>query len=278
MTGPQLRLDIATIRDRRISLNLPTRILAGELGIAEAGYRRFEGGDTDGHLTITQLGRLAATLELDARTLLLTEPTTGHRTQTDLPPDEAGAKARAELVRLLGPMLLIIGRAVPVATLADLVGADSAAVQAALEQLRDQLAPGGLVVSLSKPGATLVPGHTKQGAAVTRQLLRQAERRAALNTPSARLMHRLSRGDTLAQVPKQAERQQLSILVQAGWLQAPPGRSGVPNRLVLHPDVAYSLVLEDGEPTEQASASVWTEPSNRAKFTWLDAEPDQQEG
>ena len=41
----------------------------------------------------------------------------------------------------------------------------------------------------------------------------------------------------LPQVPKQPERQQLSILVRAGLLHTPAGRSGAPNTLALHPDV-----------------------------------------
>lgn len=72
----------------------------------------------------------------------------------------------------LGPLLFVIGRAVPVATLAELTGTESEAVSRARERLREQLASGGLMVSVGKPGATLVPAHTKPGAAQARQLLR----------------------------------------------------------------------------------------------------------
>lgn len=279
MTTDQLHLDVESIRSRRIALNISSRVIAGDLGMAEAGYRRLESGLTDEHLTITQLGRLAAALELDPATLLRATP----KVVEVSPADSDSTPDDEELVALLGPLLQIVGRAVSIAALAEVVGADTTAVTAALERLKAQLAPGGLVVSIGKPGVTLVPAHSKLGAQAVRQLLRQNDNRGAMNTPGARLLHVVARGSTLPQVPKQAERQQLSILVRAGWLHTPAGRSGAPNALALHPDVAFSLVLDDGEPTERASTTVFTAPTRRKQFTWLDdaeiapAHPDVEE-
>lgn len=261
MTPDVLHLDVEAIRFRRITLNIATRVVAHELGMAEAGFRRIEQGTGDEHLTIHQLGRLARMLEMDPRDLI-------RSTHDEVQPEPEPADD--ELVSRLGPLLFLIGRAVPVATLADIVRSDSETVSRALDQLRDQLAPGGLVVSVGKPGATLVPAHTRPGAAQARQLLRQAERRSALNTPGGRLLHQLARGEHLPQVLRQPQRQQLSILVNAGWVDAPARPEPDAPRFRLSADVAFSLVLDDGEPTETACASVWTAPTGQAKFKWLE--------
>ncbi len=71
MTADVLRLDVEAIRFRRITLNIATRVVAQELGMAEAGFRRIEQGTGDEHLTISQLGRLAAVLEMDPADLLV---------------------------------------------------------------------------------------------------------------------------------------------------------------------------------------------------------------
>lgn len=78
----------------------------------------------------------------------------------------------------------------------------------------------------------------------------------------------LARGEQLPQMLKQP--QQLSILVTAGWLYVPARREADVPRFRLRADVAFSLVLDDGEPAETASASVWTAPTGQATFTWLE--------
>lgn len=80
----------------------------------------------------------------------------------------------------------------------------------------------------------------------------------------------LARGEQLPQMLKQPQRRQLSIRVTAGWLHAPARREADVPRFRLRADVAFSLVLDDGEPAETASASVWTAPTGQATFTWLE--------
>jgi hypothetical protein len=267
MTGQPFGLDTELARFRRISLDISVRTIAGEVGFAEAAYRRIEDGVGSEHLTIAQLGRLAAVLHLDPHDLL--------RSSQSAPDSDVGPQAdemstaAEDLVATLGPLLFHLGRAVPVATLADLLGSDSATVESALARLRDQLAPGGLVVSVGKPGATLVPAHTAHGASKTRRLLRLAEQRGALNSHGARLLHQLAGPRGLPSQLKQRQRKQLSILAHAGWVGADAQSRGASSRFRLSDEVAFSLVLDDGEPTETAIASVWTAPTGRAKFKWL---------
>lgn len=64
---------------------------------------------------------------------------------------------------------------------------------------------------------------------------------------------------------KQPQRQQLSILVTAGWLDAPARLEADVPRFRLSADVTFSRVLDDGEPTETACASVWTAPTGPAE-------------
>ena len=76
---------------------------------------------------------------------------------------------------------------------------------------------------------------------------------------AASRVHGFERSEPTAHVPEQAELQQLAI-TQAAWLHAPYGSSNIPNQLALRPNLAYSLVLDDGQGTEETSGPVWTDP------------------
>ncbi len=122
---------------------------------------------------------------------------------------------------------------------------------------------------------TLVAGARSLRDAAVRDLLRIADLRGALAAPAARMLHRLARGRSLPQNPKRDQRARLAVLLRGGWVAAPVGRRAADRALTLHPDVRFSLALDDGFSFEPAVATVVQRPRRRA-LPWLTT-PDPTE-
>lgn len=264
----RLRLDLPFVRARRIERDLSIRTVAPALGLSEPGWRRVEDGDTDANLSLAQVGTLADLLGVHPAELLVA---------TDRPTAPA-AGVDSTLTQRVGALLLVAGRAVPMATLADMLGATSDAVAAAVQALTAQLEPAGLVVSVGKPGVTIVPAALSLRDAAVRDALRVGDLRGALPGPAARMLHRIARGEPLPQAPKRQERLRLQVLLRGGWLTVPVGRHSTARALLVHPDVRFSLALDDGHQLRTATATVHEITRRSRRFPWLDdPEPDVDE-
>jgi hypothetical protein len=144
--------------------------------------------------------------------------------------------------------------AVPIATAAAALESTTEAVTAAAAVLRDRLAPAGLVLSIRVLTMTLVPDRGALGDAAVRRLLRIDDVRGGLSAPVARTLHRVAR----AARPQQNadERARVAALLRGGWVTPVAGASGVRTRVELHPDVRFSLALDDGFRCRPAGATL----------------------
>lgn len=251
-----LVLDARFVRARRIEMNVSCREIATALGMSEAGWRRIEGGSNDRALTLAQLNVVARLLAVPVIELLSSGD--GRAAVDDV--DDLDAR--------VGTILQVAGRAVPIAMLAAVTGATTEAIAAALDRLRDRLAPAGLVISVSATEVSLVPGARSLRDAAVRDLLRTADLRGALPAPAARMLHRLARGEALPQTPKKDERSRIALLLRGGWITPGEGSSAGIASAALHPDVRYSLALDDGFACEVATTT--PHPAvRRLKLPWL---------
>jgi hypothetical protein len=123
------------------------------------------------------------------------------------------------------------------------------------------------VVSVGKRGVTLVPGRGSLRDAAIRDLLRVADLRGALPAPAARMLHRLARGQFLPQSRKRDERVRLSVLLRGGCVTVGEGARAGANAVGVHPDVRFSLALDEGYAS-QAAAATAQPPVRRRPFPW----------
>lgn len=254
-------LNLELIKSRRIVADLSQRTVADAIGWSERAYAGVETGLVDMNLSISQLLVLAQLLGVAPVDLL---PATEHTSTTPPSPEDEALQAQ------MGSLLFIAGKAVSAGALARVLETDTAAVEAAMGRLRDRLVSCGLRLSVGKPGAVLMPAHTSTGVAATRRLLRVADQRGGVPGPAGRMLFRLVSGGKLAHFPKQKERHQLSVLVNAGWVRPRGDRAAAPNTVEVHPDVRYSLALDDGFTVEPATATLMDVMTlSRRQFTWF---------
>ena len=82
------------------------------------------------------------------------------------------------------------------------------------------------------------------------------------------MLHRLARGQFLPQSPRRDERVRLSVLLRGGWVTVGEGARAGANAVGVHPDVRFSLALDEGYACQQAAATA--QPPLRGRpFPWL---------
>ncbi|MGY1838432.1 MULTISPECIES: helix-turn-helix domain-containing protein [unclassified Modestobacter] len=269
MTGHAAQLNAEFIQARRIELNILVRTVADALGMSDSGWRYVEAGVNRDGLTLAQLGVLAELLAVPL-TDLLASADSSQQAPTPSPAADVDS-----LERRLGTLLFVAGHAVPTGVLADVLHVTTDQILTALDALRERLAPAGLVVSQRKHAdATLVPEPGSLRDSAVRDLLRRGEQRGSLPSTAARTLQLLARGQTLPPRPTKDEQLQLASLLRAGWAQTGAKRRSGPQGVELHPDVRFSLALDEGYDCQPATATVHS-IANRKRLPHLVEDPDE---
>ena len=250
-------VNTALIAARRLELNLSLREVADALGLAEAGWRHLEQGNNLDCLTLGQLGVLADLLCVPIEDLLVGE-------QPVAPP------AASALEQRVGAALLLAGRSLSLGLLAEAMGATTDDVRAALDALQARLAPAGLVVSRKGVHATLVPDRGSLQDDGIRAAMRAGDARDGLPSAPARLLHRLASGESMAQAPSREDQARAATLLRGGWVVAGEEARSGHAAVALHPDVRFSLALDDGVTYARAEATLLQAPRGRRHLPWLD--------
>ena len=168
----------------------------------------------------------------------------------------------------LGALLYTAGRSVPEATLAAALHVTTAEVTAAATELRAALAPAGLRLRRSAAGLTLLAVRGRHRDSAVTRMLRVGDGRAGLLLGPARLLHSLARGQALIKRLKQEDRINLSVLLSGEWVVPGRGDLAGPNAVTVHPDVHFSLGLDEGWGYQPALATV-NGLHNRPRLAWL---------
>jgi hypothetical protein len=87
-----------------------------------------------------------------------------------------------------------------------------------------------------------------------RRLLRTDDIRGGLSVPVARTLHRIARTAKLR--PTEDERIRLSSLLKGAWVVPVAGAAGVRTAVELHPDVRFSLALDEGYRPQRAQTTL----------------------
>ena len=246
----QALIDGDLARTRRLELHLSERKLAEMLGanFSQSVLRGLEAGTNHHDLTLGELRRLAALLDLPMGRLLAPAAATATIAATtapataaprDVPAGPATWSAHLDAaVTATAAILIDLDRAFPVQAIADLLGHTLEETDTILDELDRRLAPAGLrvrqvhrLVSIraTEPGLTM---------SQRRNIWRRTLARRSLDSSQARILQRAQSGD-LTKTASEDVRVRGSALVNAGILRRTPAGG-----FELTDEVTYSLARD----------------------------------
>lgn len=231
-----LGVNAALVRERRLELGMSERSLTAKLGagFSQTIVRAIEAGKNQGHLTLDEVARLAAVLDLPITRLLATD------TADNPTPRPAGPTTQTEhldrAVKRISAALLEVGRGVAGQALAELAGIDLTELTDVLDQLDARLRPAGLCVHQVHGDSLIRAVDGTLNRDEVREVWRRHLARRGLNIGQAKLVHRAARGEA-AKLRGNDELARGGALVVAGILVRTAAGG-----YVLSPDTAFSLM------------------------------------
>lgn len=241
-----IKIDGAAMRLRRQQLGISERALARDMGpqISVTVIRNLENNVSDSELTLGELRRLGALLDVPPAALLTSKSTAtdvaSSSRDSDTPhgPDTQ-EQVESRAAQRIGALLQATGKPVPEDVLADVLGYDLSFLDSALRRLDISLAAAGLRLRRVHREVAIVPTHdatTSPPEEDLRDVLRRHYSRRGFTKSEAVLLRKVIHGEVVRPAANADQQIRSRALLNAGILEA--GQDG---RLVVSEDVAYSL-------------------------------------
>lgn len=227
-----IEVDGEALRHRRRALKLALREVGAGCGLPWQRVSRLEDGDNSASLTLENVGRLAATLGLDARHLLKED-------QVHLSPTSADTRVGA----VVGWILAGTARRVPVWLISQHLGTSPAKLRSEIDAVNGSLAAIGLKLTERVEGLSLEPVGRVGAAPLTRRDIdRVEEANYAMTDTEAAVMWRVMRGQVrcISEL-KGADRIALDHLTALGIVREP---SDLGRPYTLSAEARSGLLLE----------------------------------
>lgn len=240
----KLQLDPALIRARRLSLGMSERQLAAALGHAfsEAIVRGLESGRTGSELLLTDICRLAETLDVAAVELMAIGTNPEDDSVFGPPTRRQFERARTALVRELGALLNESPGPVPVEAMARVLEVTLTELDDLVTTLGEVLTRAGLEVRTHAGALSVGPRHGAPDVERLQAAGRASFGRTGLNSAQASALRSVIEDTYSKKNQSKTNADALSSLIKAGLIE----RSDADNhrRLSVTEDVRFSLLLD----------------------------------
>ena len=228
LTMPDPILNGTLIRERRLSLGLSQPALARAIGVSSPVVDRIERGTNHDELNMRMVRQLAERLGLSMGGILAPPPCGSSAGEVDVKLEAA---------------LSLVSRRISLSGVARALDLDLPTAQAAIEALRERLAPSGRRVIYSGGKVQINPSVDRLAPDEVQRVERESMNEVRISVSQARVLRDLVQGRVDRYWKSEAsstQRNSLVTLIRLGWVED-DGQLAQPG-----PEVRYSLNL-DGE-------------------------------